>query len=147
MKNRGTEPDETIPVDPDTEPDSNWEPVVDAGGPYKGFVDEPVKFDGSNTYDPNYDDITFSWDFGDGSKGSGKSPSHTYDKPGKYTVKLTVTDENGASATDTTTVEITEGTGDDTDDEGDLFWYILTALGIAIATGVGLLYFRRRLYV
>ena len=147
LKNRGTEPDETIPVDPDTEPDSNWEPVVDAGGPYKGFVDEPVKFDGSNTYDPNYDDITFSWDFGDGSKGSGKSPSHTYDKPGKYTVKLTVTDENGASATDTTTVEITEGTGDDTDDEGDLFWYILTALGIAIATAVGLLYFRRRLYV
>jgi hypothetical protein len=33
---------------------------------------------------------SFSWDFGDGSFGSGMNPVHTYAKPGTYTVKLTV---------------------------------------------------------
>ena len=148
LKNKGgSEPDDTVPVEPDTQPDSNWEPVVDAGGPYEGFAGEPVQFDGSDTYDPNYDDLTFSWDFGDGSKGSGKTPKHTYDEPGTYTIKLTVTDEDGASDEDTTTVVIEEGTGAKGGDEGDLFWYIVTALGTTMTAAIGLLYFRRFLYV
>jgi hypothetical protein len=34
--------------------------------------------------------VTYSWDFGDGSYGSGINPVHTYTTPGTYTVKLTV---------------------------------------------------------
>lgn len=33
---------------------------------------------------------TYSWDFGDGSYGSGMNPVHTYTVPGNYSVKLTV---------------------------------------------------------
>jgi hypothetical protein len=33
---------------------------------------------------------SWSWDFGDGSFGSGMNPVHTYTTPGTYTVKLTV---------------------------------------------------------
>jgi hypothetical protein len=37
----------------------------------------------------------FSWDFGDGTKRSAQAaPTHTYAKPGKYTVKLTVGGES-----------------------------------------------------
>lgn len=40
---------------------------------------------------------TISWDFGDGTYGEGASVSHTYEKPGKYAVKLTVTGPGGVA--------------------------------------------------
>jgi len=36
------------------------------------------------------------WDFGDGSTSGDMFPLHTYDKPGKYTVKLTVSNSGGS---------------------------------------------------
>ena len=32
--------------------------------------------------------LTYLWEFGDGTTGSGQSPSHTYSRPGRYTVTL-----------------------------------------------------------
>ena len=40
----------------------------------------------------------YSWDFGDGSTGEGKSASHSYAMAGAYTVTLTVTDTQGVIA-------------------------------------------------
>ncbi|MGB9939858.1 PKD domain-containing protein [Methanosarcina sp.] len=37
----------------------------------------------------------FCWDFGDNTYSTSKNPVHTYDKMGKYTVSLTVKNENG----------------------------------------------------
>jgi outer membrane protein OmpA-like peptidoglycan-associated protein len=39
--------------------------------------------------------IDYSWDFGDGSTGTGATPSHTYSQPGTYTVTLTARNEAG----------------------------------------------------
>ena len=44
---------------------------------------------------------SFEWDFGDGNTSTEQYPEHTYTVPGVYTISLTVTDENGNSATKT----------------------------------------------
>jgi chitodextrinase len=52
--------------------------------------------------------VSDSWDFGDGSTGTGVSPIHTYATAGDYTVKLKVSDDSGHSATTTHTVSISD---------------------------------------
>jgi trimeric autotransporter adhesin len=46
---------------------------------------------------------SWSWDFGDGTTSTSRNPSHTYTAPGRYTVRLTVTDAGGATNTKTRT--------------------------------------------
>jgi|GEM_PF-1028335 len=41
------------------------------------------------------------WDFGDGSTSHEQRPTHIYSSPGNYTVKLTITDANGNSVSET----------------------------------------------
>ena len=75
--------------------------VADPGGPYNGQEGSSVNFNGSGSLDAN----TYEWDFGDGSTGSGVSPSHTYADDGSYTVTLTC--RNGdKNDTETTTATI-----------------------------------------
>jgi PKD repeat protein len=40
--------------------------------------------------------LKFAWDFGDGSFGDGYSITHSFTTEGTYTVKITVTDDDGA---------------------------------------------------
>lgn len=47
------------------------------------------------------------WDFGDGGTSSDIAPSHTYLTTGEFTVTLTLTDDNGASASRTTRIWVT----------------------------------------
>lgn len=68
-----------------------------------------VNFDGSGSYDPDGTIEYYSWNFGDGTSGTGVATSHTFitttDKT--YTVRLTVTDDGGKSATTSTTISVT----------------------------------------
>lgn len=50
----------------------------------------------------------YSWDFGDGSSGSGAVTNHVYATAGSYTIELTVTDNNGASASQSSTLNLSE---------------------------------------
>ena len=84
----------------------NLPPLADAGGPYVGNLDEPVIFDASGSSDPDQDALTFGWDFGDGSTGSGVGPSHLYTTSGVFTVTLTVEDDKGGVGIATTTAAI-----------------------------------------
>jgi PKD repeat protein len=80
--------------------------VADAGGPYTVGEAQPLTLDGSASSGGNITDYT--WDLGDGSTGSGVSPSHTYDDgPAQFTVELTVMDDQGRTASDTTQVTVT----------------------------------------
>ena len=87
-------------------PPANIAPVADPGGPYTGEPGQMITFDGSASADPNGDALTYSWNFGDGSSGSGVNPTHTYAAAGNYTVTLTVRDGRLESAPVTTTAEI-----------------------------------------
>lgn len=61
-------------------------------------TDLTVTVDGSSSSDPDGSVSTYVWDFGDGSTGSGPTAEHTYAAAGSYTLRLTVTDDDGASA-------------------------------------------------
>ncbi|MEA2054913.1 MAG: PKD domain-containing protein [Candidatus Thermoplasmatota archaeon] len=78
----------------------NWAPVANAGGPYYGDVGVPIAFNGCNSYDSDGYIVSYSWGFGDGYSGSGRTPSHVYSSPGTYIVTLTVTDDDGATDSD-----------------------------------------------
>lgn len=92
----------------------NRAPTAEAGGPYSGQEDQAVTFNGTAT-DPSRKDreagFNFAWTFGDGHSASGhelRSPLHVYANPGTYTVRLIVTDKDGAnSQADTATVTVT----------------------------------------
>jgi PKD repeat protein len=55
-------------------------------------------FDASASADTDGTVASYAWDFGDGQTGTGQTPSHTYALAGDYTVKVTVTDDKGATA-------------------------------------------------
>ncbi len=57
-----------------------------------------ASFDASASSDPDGTVVAYAWDFGDGTSGTGKTATHAFAKPGNYIVKLTVTDNEGATA-------------------------------------------------
>jgi glucose/arabinose dehydrogenase/PKD repeat protein len=74
--------------------------------PSSGAAPLTVAFDGSSSSDPDGDELTYEWDFGDGSEHSElESPHHTYELPGTFVATLTVRDPSGATSTTTTRVD------------------------------------------
>jgi peptide/nickel transport system substrate-binding protein len=61
-------------------------------------VQAPLSFS-ANATDPDRDALTYTWNFGDNSTGTGMKPTHAYSIPGRYVVVLTVTDGRGGEAT------------------------------------------------
>jgi len=64
-----------------------------------GEVGVPIEFDGSYSRAAEGKIVSYKWDFGDGTTGSGVRVSHAYQKTGRFLVTLTVTDENGTKGT------------------------------------------------
>ncbi|KKG08222.1 hypothetical protein EO92_06445 [Methanosarcina sp. 2.H.A.1B.4] len=94
------------------QPTVNIQPLAEAGGPYTGTIGTAVTFNGSASSDSDGNIVSYEWDFGDESTGSGEAPEHLYSTNGTYTVNLTVTDDGGATDTDEATVTIGTDTND-----------------------------------
>jgi hypothetical protein len=87
-------------------PPVNQPPIAQAGPDRTATVGSPVTFDGSASIDPDGTIVAYQWSFGDGGVGSGSMVSHVYNTSGTFTVTLTVTDNEGATATDTALVTV-----------------------------------------
>jgi parallel beta-helix repeat protein len=92
-------------------------PIVITGGPYYGFINEIIQFDGSQSSDPDGDEIiSYKWNFNNEVTENGEKILHSFNKTGNYTATLTITDSNEGSSYKTTFVVITEKINDNIND-------------------------------
>ncbi|MFD1587793.1 PKD domain-containing protein [Halorientalis brevis] len=82
---------------PTPAPEASPNPIV---------VNETVTFDASASYDADGSISSYEWTFDDGTTSTNVTTSQTYSTPANYTVDLTVTDDDGATATETVTVTV-----------------------------------------
>jgi hypothetical protein len=80
-------------------------PIGSIVAPASAAESDTVSFTAAGSVDPNGSVVAYTWDFGDGSSGTGVSASHTYAQDGVFTVRLTITDNDGL--TDTTAHTLT----------------------------------------
>ena len=93
-------------------------------------TDLSLAVDASGSNDPDGTIENYSWNWGDGTPhGTGDTATHTYAEDGTYTVKLTVTDNDGATAETEQTVTVAAPVGAVT--------YARDAFGRNVATGLG----------
>ncbi len=74
---------------------SNQPPVAAFTSTSTGLT---VAVDGRGSSDSDGTIASYAWNFGDGATATGATASHTYAAAGTYTVGLTVTDDDGATA-------------------------------------------------
>jgi PKD repeat protein len=85
----------------------NGPPAVDIGGDFqKTCPDIPTQFDATASTDPNGDDLTYTWDFGDGAKGEGPLVEHTYARPGRFILNATANDGRGLPCSNNTASKV-----------------------------------------
>ena len=70
------------------------------------YTADVIVFNASASFDPDGSVVSYLWEFGDGVNTSGIVVSHAYSDDGNYTVTLTVTDDDGATGTVTSTKTI-----------------------------------------
>lgn len=76
---------------------SNLPPEIKGLSDRTATVGEAIPFDASESSDPEGDPLTFSWTFGDGSSGTGPTPTQTYASAGTYRVSLVIADGQTAA--------------------------------------------------
>jgi len=76
--------------------------------PSSGLPGQWLQFNGATSQDPDGSIVSYAWDYGDGSTGTGSTSYHSFASAGTYTVQLTVTDDD--AATGTTTEQVVVGT-------------------------------------
>jgi 6-phosphogluconolactonase (cycloisomerase 2 family)/PKD repeat protein len=94
-----------VTLTPDQSPTASFFAVRSPAG-------QTTRFEGGGSSDADGHVAGWRWDFGDGTTGTGSTALHTYANPGEYTVRLTVTDDEGCSADQVFTGQSSSCTGD-----------------------------------
>jgi len=82
-------------------------PIADFDfSPNTGIFPCQIVFDAGRSRDPDGKIVAYNWNFGDGSRDSGRVVAHTYTRWGIFQVSLTVLDDSGAAANKVRTIEI-----------------------------------------
>jgi PKD repeat protein len=76
---------------------------------YMGLIPLEIKFGGGHSSDPDGEITDYFWNFGDGTKASGKNITHTYTTKGQYVVTLTVIDNDMRIGTDQAEIAVSSG--------------------------------------
>ncbi|OGZ32088.1 MAG: hypothetical protein A2V69_01315 [Candidatus Portnoybacteria bacterium RBG_13_40_8] len=98
-----TEKPKTPTVSTSTNP-----PIAEAGDNIIAFINQEIKFDGTKSTDPDGDELSYSWNMGDGKLIEKPSFTYKYNYPGTYLVTLMVYDGR-YYVSDTITVKIQSG--------------------------------------
>ncbi len=127
---------------------TNQSPVAQANGPYSGIQGQGVTLSAAGSSDPDGTLTSYEWDCTDNGSYDVVSVSTsavcTYPDDGTYTARLRVTDDDGAQATDTATVNVpnigpaAEANGPYTGTRG--FGISLSAVGSSDSDGALVLY-------
>ena len=115
-------------------------PIANAGQDRTVKVGLNVHFDASASTD-NVGIVSYEWDFGDGTTGTGITASHVYLTPNAYAVKLTVKDASDNTATHSITVTV-EAVLAETPPTW-LIGVVTAAITLAVAI-VAILYWKKR---
>ena len=92
--------------------------------------------DATGSNDPDGSITGYSWTWGDGTSGAGRTATHTYPTAGTYQVSLTVTDDRGTTNTTTRTETTTQPTMAANQAPAAVFTTAVTNLSLAVdATG------------
>jgi len=91
------EPNETPQETTETESQSvpiasNYPPYAEAGPDITALTNQEILFDGSKSWDPDWNNLTFFWNFGDGATDTHQTTTHRYLYPGQYIATLLVGD-------------------------------------------------------
>ncbi|MFN7151611.1 MAG: PKD domain-containing protein, partial [Microthrixaceae bacterium] len=81
--------------------------VLDAA-PVTGPRRLQVRFTGSGSTDPEGDELSYAWEFGDGATSTEPDPVHEYTSIGTVTARLTVTSTSGLSSTASVDITVTD---------------------------------------
>jgi PKD repeat protein len=95
-----------------------------------------VSFNASGSADPDGSISSYSWNFGDGTTGTGVSVNHTYNTIGSYIATLTVTDDSDATNTASLTITVSSLDGEWT---ATCSWTLSSYGGISTTVDVALM--------
>jgi len=91
--------------------------VIDSESPNASFVYSPtspkvgenIHFNASASTDSDGTIVSYRWDFGDGSSGTGMTVTHRFRQTGTFSVVLVVEDNNGNQGTTSQTISVSDG--------------------------------------
>jgi len=101
-----------------------------------GAVGETIQFNATvepMTGQPPY---SYHWDFGDHTTSTELNPTHSYEKAGTFTYNFTVTDNSGATASETGSIVITQEGGGGSGPWSTQMILFIVILAVIIAVGI-----------